>query len=67
MENSFNETNKKKTQLIDELFFIADLLDDLYQYHPSNPKQVNVEETYKELSLRKVQIENELNNIKIEQ
>lgn len=63
MENFITESDKKKTQLIDELLSVASLLDEAYQYHPANPKQINVEEYFQELSERKVQIETELANL----
>lgn len=63
MENFLTEQDKKKTQLIDELLSVASLLDEAYQYHPANPKQIKVEEYFQELSERKVQIETELSNL----
>lgn len=52
-----------KNSLIDELLLVANLLDEAYQYHPANPKQINVEEYFQELSEKKVQIETELANL----
>jgi hypothetical protein len=46
MENFLTEQNKKQIQLIDELMSVAAMLDEVYQYHPSNPKQVNVEKFF---------------------
>jgi hypothetical protein len=63
MKNFPTELDKKKTQLIDELLSVANLLDEAYQYHPANPKQINVEEYFQELSEKKVQIETELANL----
>lgn len=63
MENFSTELDKKKTQLIDDLLSVASLLDEAYQYHPANPKQINVEEYFQELSEKKVQIETELANL----
>ena len=42
------------------------MLDEVYQYHPSNPKQVNVEKFFQELTERKVEIETELANLEVE-
>jgi len=66
MENVLTEQNKKQTQLIDELMSVAAMLDEVYQYHPSNPKQINVEQFFQELTERKVEIETELANLKVE-
>ena len=66
MENFLTEQNKKQIQLVDELLTLATLLDEAYQYHPANPKQINVEEYFRELSERKVQIETELAKLEIE-
>jgi hypothetical protein len=66
MENFLTEQAKKQTQLIDDLLSVSSLLDEVYQYHPSNPKQINVEEYFRELSERKVQIETELAKLEVE-
>lgn len=60
MENLLTEQDKKKTELINDFLSIVSLLDEVYQYHPANPKQINVEQFFKELSERKIQIETEL-------
>jgi hypothetical protein len=66
MENFLTESAKKKTQLIDNLMSVATLLDEAYQYHPSNPKQIDVEKYFQELTEKKVEIETELANLEIE-
>jgi hypothetical protein len=66
MENFLTEQNKKQIQLIDELMSVAAMLDEVYQYHPSNPKQVNVEKFFQELTERKVEIETELAYLEVE-
>ena len=66
MENFLTESAKKKTQLIDNLMSVATLLDEVYQYHPSNPNQIDVEAYFQELTERKVEIETELANLEVE-
>jgi len=51
---------KKEAQLIDELMCVATEMDDVFRFHPENPKQVNVEAYFLELSEKKLQIENQL-------
>ena len=54
--------NKARVKLIDELMTVVQVMDELYKYHPENPKQINVESEFKVLAERKVQIEAELEN-----
>jgi hypothetical protein len=51
------EAQKQRVQLIDELMTIVQVMDELYQYHPENPKQIDVATEFKTLALRKVEIE----------
>jgi hypothetical protein len=53
---------KQRIKLIDELMTVVQVMDELYKYHPENPKQVDVESEFKVLAERKVQIEAELEN-----
>ncbi len=52
--------NKARVKLIDELMTVVQVMDELYKYHPENPKQIDVESEFKILAERKVQIETEL-------
>ena len=36
----------EQKELVNDLIFLNKLKDDLYQYHPSNPQGLNVEEEY---------------------
>jgi hypothetical protein len=54
---------KKEIQLIDDLMSVATIMDEVFRFHPENPKQVNVVEYYNELKSKKVEIENELQKI----
>ncbi len=53
---------KARVKLIDELMTVVQIMDELYKYHPENPKQIDVESEFKVLAERKVQIEAELEN-----
>ena len=51
---------KEQMQLLDELISVIQIMDELYCYHPENPKQVNVVSEFKALAERKVEIETKL-------
>ena len=53
---------KERVKLLDELMTVVQVMDELYQYHPENPKQIDVAAEFKVLAERKVQIEAELEN-----
>ena len=48
---------KTHMKLIDELMIIVQVMDELYRYHPDNPKQTDVVSEFKKLALRKVELE----------
>jgi hypothetical protein len=45
---------------MDELMTVVQVMDQLYQYHPENPKQVDVVSEFKALAERKAEIEAQL-------
>lgn len=51
---------KEQMQLLDELMSVIQIMDELYSYHPENPKQVDVVSEFKALVERKVEIEAKL-------
>ena len=51
---------KERVKLMDELMTVVQVMDEMYQYHPENPNQVDVVSEFKALAERKVQIEAEL-------
>ena len=51
---------KEQMQLLDELMSVIQIMDELYRYHPENPKQVDVVSEFKALAERKVEIEAKL-------
>jgi hypothetical protein len=51
---------KEKVKLLDELMTVVHVMDELYQYHPENPKQVDVVSEFKALAERKAEIEAQL-------
>jgi hypothetical protein len=48
---------KTRMKLIDELMTVVQVMDELYRYHPDNPKQTDVVSEFKKLALRKVELE----------
>jgi hypothetical protein len=48
---------KTRMKLIDELMTVIQIMDELYRYHPDNPKQIDVVSEFKKLALRKVELE----------
>ena len=51
---------KERVKLMDELMTVVQIMDELYQYHPENPKQVDVVSEFKALAERKTEIEEQL-------
>ena len=51
---------KEQMQLLDELMSTIQIMDELYRYHPENPKQIDVVSEFKALAERKVEIETKL-------
>jgi len=51
---------KEQVKLMDELMTVVQVMDEMYQYHPENPNQVDVVSEFKALAERKVQIEAQL-------
>ena len=51
---------KERVKLMDELMTVVQIMDELYQYHPNNPKQVDVVSEFKALEERKAEIEAKL-------
>lgn len=51
---------KERVKLLDELMTVVHVMDELYQYHPENPKQVDVVSEFKALAERKAEIEAQL-------
>ena len=59
MKNKVME-QKERVKLLDELMTVVHIMDELYQYHPENPKQVDVVSEFKALAERKAEIEAKL-------
>lgn len=51
---------KERVKLMDELMTIVQVMDEMYQYHPENPNQVDVVSEFKALAERKAEIEAQL-------
>ena len=59
IKNQVMDQNEQM-QLLDELMSTIQIMDELYRYHPENPKQVDVVSEFKALAERKVEIEAKL-------
>jgi len=51
---------KERVKLLDELMTVVQVMDELYQYHPENPKQIDVVSEFKAMAERKAEIEAKL-------
>jgi hypothetical protein len=51
---------KERVKLLDELMTVVQVMDEMYQYHPQNPNQVDVVSEFKALVERKTEIEAKL-------
>ena len=51
---------KERVKLMDELMTVVQIMDEMYQYHPQNPRQVDVVSEFKALAERKTEIEAQL-------
>lgn len=54
----------KKSELINDLVATTTVMEDLWRYHPSNPDMQDVVSEYKVLERIKLDIEQELENLK---
>lgn len=52
-----------KAELINELIVLNKQLEEVYQYHPSNPNQIDVELQYNTLKGLIEKIETQINNL----
>lgn len=53
----------EKSELINELIVLNKQLEEVYQYHPDNPNQIDVVLQYNTLKGLIEKIENQINNI----
>ena len=61
MEN----TQNKKTELINDLMAVTTIMEDYWRFHPANEKQENVVEEYAKLEAIKDQIEVDINKLDV--
>lgn len=52
-----------KTDLINDLFSVSTVMDEIWNYHPENPNKKDVVEEYNTLLKIKSQIEEEISNL----
>ena len=62
MEQS--EINYLKTELVKKIVATTTIMEDLWRYHPENPDKKDVVSEYKVLERIKLDIEQELENLK---
>ena len=60
LKNQINQEEMEKENLINELVFLTQKRDELWEYHPNNPKGKNLIKVVKELSERIDQINDQL-------
>ena len=56
---------EKKVELINDLAATATVMDELWRYHPDNPKKVNIVEEYDSLKKMQSDIEEEIKDLGI--
>ena len=56
----------QKSELINDLMATVTILEELWSYHPDNPKKVNIVDEYKKLQQIKVDVENEIEEVEEE-
>ena len=57
------QTENKKSELVNEAIFLSNRLDELWQYHPENPDSVDVLKETLELKEMISKLEDEIKNL----
>lgn len=66
MEKSIQEQKEeKRVELINDLAATATVMDELWRYHPDNPKKVNIVKEYDSLKKMQSDIEEEIKDLGI--
>jgi hypothetical protein len=64
MSNEIEKTPEQiKEDLINDLFSVSTVMDEVWNYHPDNPNKKDVVEEYNTLLKIKSQIEEEISNL----
>lgn len=64
MSNEIEKTPEQiKADLINDLFSVSTVMDEVWNYHPDNPNKKDVVEEYNTLLKIKSQIEEEISNL----
>ena len=53
----------KKSELLEDLVATETVIEEIWRYHPENPKRLDILEEYDKLKVIKVDIENELKTL----
>jgi len=59
------ELENERVELINDLIAITTVMDDLWKFHPENPKQEDVVEHYAQLLKMKGNIEDDIDELEI--
>jgi len=57
------QIDQKKADLVNDLIFLLNIEDELWRYHPENPKKINVEDEWITIKDKIQVIENELKQL----
>ena len=57
------QIDQKKANLVNDLIFLLNIEDELWRYHPENPKKVNVEAEWIDIKDKIQAVENELKQL----
>jgi len=64
MSNEIEKTPEQiKADLINDLFSVSTVMDEVWNYHPENPNKKDIVEEYNTLLKIKSQIEEEISNL----
>ena len=57
------QIEQKKADLVNDLIFLLNIKDELWRYHPENPKKINVEAEWITIKDKIQAVENELKQL----
>jgi hypothetical protein len=57
------QIDQKKADLVNDLIFLLNVEDELWRYHPENPKKINVEAEWITIKDKIQSVENELKQL----
>jgi hypothetical protein len=51
--------------LLNDLVSVVTVMEEVYRYHPENPKKINIIQEYENLKIMKDKIEQEINKLEV--